>query len=156
MLTSLLWNDHPSDFDVRTTIPVPFQYINDGHHLQHEHPTIALANPAFGAPPGTICHINYCPASQAPLLLSTPDTFYPALKRFAEVLSDPSNVYRYTLQEGDVVIFDNRRVLHSRTAFSDIDGQKKEGETNRWFKGCYLEADDLGDWRRALEAKPIV
>lgn len=150
---ALLRNTRPSDFDVLTNTPVPFHYINDGHHLQREHPTIELANPAFGAPPGTISHINYSPPFQAPLLPSTPDTFYPALRRFAEALDDPSNVYRYTLQEGDAVIFDNRRILHSRTAFSDIDGQEKEGETNRWLKGCYLEADDLLDRRRILEAK---
>ncbi|KAG5353737.1 hypothetical protein E4T56_gene6885 [Termitomyces sp. T112] len=150
---TLLQKSHPSDFDILAATPVAFHYINDGHHLHREHATIELANPSSGTPPGMISHINYSPPFQAPLPLSTPDAFYPALKHFTEALNDPLNTYRYTLQEGDAVIFDNRRVLHSRTAFNDIDGQEKEGETNRWLKGCYLEADDLLDRRRVLEAK---
>jgi alpha-ketoglutarate-dependent taurine dioxygenase len=60
-------------------------------------------------------------------------------------------VYEYLLQEGDAVIFDNRRVLHARKAFSDKEGQEgKDGEPNRWLKGCYFEADALLDRGRML------
>jgi len=52
-----------------------------------------------------------------------------------------------------VVIFDNRRVLHARTAFSDIEGQVADGETNRWLKGCYLEVDTLLDHTRVLHTQ---
>ncbi|KAG5731565.1 hypothetical protein E4T56_gene5462 [Termitomyces sp. T112] len=148
---TLLQKTHPSDFDILATTPVAFHYVNDGHHLHREHPTIELADPASGSPPGMISHINYSPGAQAPLPLSTPDAFYPALKHFTEILNNPSNVHRYTLQEGDAVIFDNRRILHARTAF--FNGRDKEGETDRWLKGCYLEADDLLDRKRVLEAK---
>ncbi|KAG6809745.1 hypothetical protein H0H92_014880 [Tricholoma furcatifolium] len=145
---SVLRDTSLSDFDVLTTTPVAFHYINDGHHLHHTHPTIELGNVA-----GKIQHINYSPPFQAPLPLSTPLEFYPALRRFTEVLNDQSNTYSYTLAEGDAVIFDNRRVLHARTAFSDIEIQEsKVGEPNRWLKGCYLEADDLLDRRRILSA----
>ncbi|KAF5384076.1 hypothetical protein D9615_003427 [Tricholomella constricta] len=151
---SVLRTSHPSDFDVLTTTPVAFHYINDGHHLHRQHPTIELASAASGAPPGTISHINYSPPFQAPLPLSTPAAFYPALQRFAKLLNDPLNTYSYTLREGDAVFFDNRRVLHARTAFSEIEGQEAgEGETNRWLKGCYLEADDLMDRGRVLRTK---
>ncbi|KAG6909318.1 hypothetical protein DXG01_001117 [Tephrocybe rancida] len=147
---SMLRDTRPSAFDVLATMPVAFHYINDGHHFHHEHPTIELANPATGSPSGKIDYINYSPPFQAPLPLSTPDAFYPALRHFTELLNDPSNTYTYTLREGDAVLFDNRRVLHARTAFSDIEGQGAEGEANRWLKGCYLEADDLLDRRRIL------
>ena len=61
-------------------------------------------------------------------------------------------------------MFDNRRVLHARTAFEE----KKEGEreggvrfgigddmrmTNRWLKGCYLEADAVADRMRVIKTK---
>ncbi|GLB39718.1 putative clavaminate synthase-like protein [Lyophyllum shimeji] len=149
----LLRDTHPPDFDVLTTTPVAFHYINDGHHLHRQHPTVELASPASGAPRGTIAHINYSPPFQAPLPLSTPPAFYPALQRFAKLLNDPRNTYAYTLREGDAVFFDNRGVLHARTAFSDVEGQGGEGETNRWLKGCYLEADDLMDRGRVLRTK---
>lgn len=152
---SALRSSHAADFEVLTTTPVAFHYINDGHHLHYEHPTIELArSTAAGIVDPPIAHINYSPPFQAPLLLSsTPTAFYPALARFAKLLNDPSRTYLYTLQEGDAVFFDNRRVLHARTAFEEIEGDANEGETNRWLKGCYLEADALQDRARVLRSK---
>jgi len=143
---SILLETHPSDFEVLATTPVAFHYINDSHHLHHVHPTIELSRPFSGA----VGHINYSPPFQAPLPLSTPGGFYPALQQFTKILNDPEHSYQYTLQEGDAVIFDNRRVLHARTAFSNIEGQVRVGEANRWLKGCYLEADSLMDRERVL------
>ncbi|KXN85150.1 Trimethyllysine dioxygenase, mitochondrial [Leucoagaricus sp. SymC.cos] len=150
----------PNYFDVLTKTPVAFHYINDGHHVHGEHPTIELAPPTTAIPLSSsqrpIVHINYSPPFQAPLPLDTPMEFYPALKEFSKLLNDPDNAYEYTLKEGDAVLFDNRRVLHARTAFYDKeeDGQKlKEGEPNRWLKGCYLEADAIMDRGRVLRTK---
>ncbi|KAF9484101.1 gamma-butyrobetaine hydroxylase [Pholiota conissans] len=140
----------PEDFAVLTQTPVSYHYVNDGHHLHREHPTIQLT------PSGNdIAHINYSPPFQAPLPLSTPREFYPALRRFAELLNDEKNTYEYTLREGDAVLFDNRRVLHARTAFSERPGQEAgvDGEPNRWLKGCYLEADAVLDRMRVLRTK---
>ncbi|KAJ7639696.1 hypothetical protein DFH06DRAFT_1283941 [Mycena polygramma] len=142
-----LRTQHPAAFDVLTTTLVPFHYINDGHHLHHAHPTLELARD------GALAQINYSPPFQAPLHVDTPPAFYSALAKFAQLLGDPARVYEYTLKEGDAVIFDNRRVLHARTAFSDREGEKekeKDGEPNRWLKGCYFEADALLDKGRML------
>ncbi|KAL0945849.1 hypothetical protein HGRIS_012132 [Hohenbuehelia grisea] len=139
----------PAAFDILASTPVTFHYINDGHHLHHAHPTIELADPASAFPSTpTISHINYSPPFQAPLPLDTPAAFYPALRKFANILADPAAEFRYLLREGDAVLFDNRRVLHAREAFDDSAG--KDGETNRWLKGCYLEADALMDYARVL------
>jgi hypothetical protein len=102
-----------------------------------------------------IKHINYSPPFQAPLLLdSTPLIFYGALGRYAALLDDPANILDYTLREGDAVLFDNRRVLHARTSFTDDgSGADVHGKTNRWLKGCYLEADAILDRGRVLRAK---
>ncbi|KAJ6552217.1 gamma-butyrobetaine hydroxylase [Mycena vulgaris] len=134
----------PAHFDVLASTPVPFHYINDGHHLHHEHPTLE----AVGR---TVQQINYSPPFQAPLRLDTPSAFYGAVAQFAALLADPARVFQHTLRKGDAVIFDNRRVLHARTAFSDRPGaEAAEGEPNRWLKGCYFEADALLDRGRML------
>ncbi|KAF7376487.1 Glycoside hydrolase family 5 protein [Mycena sanguinolenta] len=119
-----LRSQHPTLFNTLATTPVPFHYINDGHHLHYEHPTIELS------PSGEIMQINYSPPFQAPLLLSTPPIFYEALARFAALLEDPGCVYTYLLPEGDAVIFDNRRILHARTAFREKEGEQS-GEGRR-------------------------
>ncbi|KAF7297464.1 Glycoside hydrolase family 5 protein [Mycena indigotica] len=137
--------DSPELFSVLATTPVPFHYIVDGHHLHHTHPTIELT------PAGEISQINYSPPFQAPLHIDTPAVFYTALAEFARLLGEDGRMFEYTLKEGDAVIFDNRRVLHARTAFADKEGgEGKEGEPNRWLKGCYFEADTLLDRGRML------
>ncbi|TFK75569.1 Clavaminate synthase-like protein [Pluteus cervinus] len=143
-----LQKTHPNDFDVLTSTPVAFHYINDGHHLHFEHPTLEIHN-------GEIQYINYSPPFQAPLPVDTPAEFYPAFKRFTQMLNDESVTWETLLKEGDAVIFDNRRILHARTEFRDIEttgekGDALEGETTRWLKGCYLEADAVMDRYRVL------
>lgn len=148
---------NPEAFDVLASTPVTFHYINDGHHLHQSHRTIDVAAPMAASAPHErqINHINYSPPFQAPLPLSTPPAFYPALAEFASLLNEPELTYKYTLKEGDAVLFDNRRVLHARTAFNDkeIGDGIDEGEANRWLKGCYVEADALLDRGRVLRAK---
>ncbi|KZT21805.1 Clavaminate synthase-like protein [Neolentinus lepideus HHB14362 ss-1] len=145
----------PKAFETLTSTPVPFHYVNDGHHLRYEHPTIELA-PTY--PPHShsliqkpeIAYINYSPPFQALLPVSTPASFYTSLRAFSHLLDDPANVFEYTLREGDAVVFDNRRVLHARSAFEDGEVSGGAGETRRWLKGCYLEADGVMDRGRVL------
>ncbi|KAF8752376.1 hypothetical protein RHS01_08084 [Rhizoctonia solani] len=104
--------------------------------------------------PPEIAHINYSPPFQAPLAPDTPALVYTALRKYAELLARPHARFEYTLAEGDCAVFDNRRVLHARTAFWDKNAkQGKAEETNRWLKGCYVEVDDLWDRTRVLLAK---
>ena len=149
---------NPDAFDVLAYTPVAFHYINDGHHLHQTHRTIELAAPmgASAARDRQINHINYSPPFQAPLPLSTtPIAFYPALAEYASLINKPGLAYTYTLKEGDAVVFDNRRVLHARTAFSDVESGDgaDEGEANRWLKGCYIEADAILDRGRMLRTR---
>ena len=142
---------------------MPFHYINDGHHLHREHFTIELP-PLSSSPSQEIRHINYSPPFQAPLPLSTPRGFYLAFKRFSDLLIDELNNFKYTLEEGDAVIFDNRRVLHGRTSFRDMTEEEQQkakkthhwigdGGHGRWLKGCYLEADAVLDRVRVLKTR---
>lgn len=140
-----LYDTSPDDYALLIETPVPFHYINDGHHLHHSHPTFEFSNK-------TLTTVNYSPPFQAPLPSSTPLNFYRALAAFTERLNDPANCFTHLLREGDAVIFDNRRVLHGRTAFEDIGSNFEDEETSRWLKGCYLEEDPVLDRMRILAA----
>lgn len=86
--------------------------------------------------------------------MNTPPQFYTALSAYSKILNSAEQTFKYTLAEGDAVIFDNRRVLHARTVFNDKpreEGDELE-EANRWLKGCYLEPDTLWDKGRILRA----
>ncbi|KAF9523807.1 gamma-butyrobetaine dioxygenase [Crepidotus variabilis] len=159
----VLRENYPYDFDLLTTTPVAFHYLNNGHHLHQERFTIQLASPKPGATHQEISHINYSPPFQAPLPISTPKEFYPALQRFAAILNDPKNTYQYTMKEGEAVLFDNRRVLHARTSFRNRTEEElkelgatvrvKDGEPSRWLKGCYIGADALLDRVRVIKTR---
>jgi gamma-butyrobetaine dioxygenase len=43
---------------------------------------------------------------------------------------------KFKLQPGDMMCFDNRRVLHGRTSFDPSSG-------GRWLRGCYMEREEL-------------
>lgn len=162
-----LYESSKEAFEVLSTTPVEFHYINDGHHLHQSHTTIELA-PAHAKDQRTtqasvpnIAFINYSPPFQAPLSINTPPTFYSSLAQFAELLRQPENRFEYLLKEGDAVLFDNRRVLHARSAFEEWTEEERpsnvppamEGETSRWLKGCYLESDAVWDLMRVLRSK---
>ncbi|KAF9066732.1 hypothetical protein BDP27DRAFT_1329950, partial [Rhodocollybia butyracea] len=155
------------EFSTLSKTPVPYEYLYGQHHLHHSHPVIELDhdNPTLVYPP--IKFVNYSPPFQAPLLLhpATPSTpplrqSYLALGHFVTLLESPKHTFEYTLQEGDAVIFDNRRVLHARTAFTDLkdtsnisEAGKNGKEISRWLQGCYFEGDSMKDRGRILRTK---
>ncbi|KAH8114242.1 Clavaminate synthase-like protein [Phellopilus nigrolimitatus] len=143
----------PDAFALLSETPVPFHYINDGHHLHNSHPTFKSERHPSQKSPALLSSVNYSPPFQAPLPASTPPAFYRALETYAARINDPQNCFTHLLREGDAVVFDNRRVLHGRTAFfEERQHESDDGETNRWLKGCYLEEDPVLDRMRVLSA----
>ncbi|WP_192035620.1 TauD/TfdA family dioxygenase [Halomonas sp. YLGW01] len=61
---------------------------------------------------------------------------YEALMTLQRLLRDPAFAIRFTYRPGDLVIFDNRRLLHARDAFEGQSG-------HRWLQGCYVERDEI-------------
>ncbi|KZS95802.1 Clavaminate synthase-like protein [Sistotremastrum niveocremeum HHB9708] len=135
----------PDMFATLTTTPVHFHYDNDGHYHYNCHPTIELEQ-------DEVRQINYSPPFQAPLMPNTPVKFYDALRRFSDLLSDDSVIFKRKMSEGEAVIFDNRRVLHARTSYEEIQDETST-EASRWLKGCYVEGDAVWDRYRILNRR---
>ena len=60
--------------------------------------------------------------------------YYAALRQLAGLLREPGREVVCRLQAGDLVVFDNTRLLHGRKAFTS-------GACHS--QGCYLDADGL-------------
>ena len=60
------------------------------------------------------------------------------------LLREPEFALRFSYAPGDMVIFDNRRLLHARDAFDVGQGGR------RWLQGCYLERDEARSRLRML------
>ncbi|MGM8932540.1 TauD/TfdA family dioxygenase [Salinicola halophyticus] len=70
---------------------------------------------------------------------------YAALMTLQKLLRVPEFALRFSYAPGDLVIFDNRRLLHARDAFDVSQGG------NRWLQGCYLERDEARSRLRMLK-----
>ncbi len=147
--------------NLRNTL-MPFVYDNDGYHYFYRHRTIECQSET--RIPGTseprITAINYSPPFQGRWNMAhadrwaTPDTEATprSINAFEKLLDREEGRYEFTMREGDVVLFDNRRVLHARRSFKDREGGQdlKEGEATRWLKGCYMDGDVVRNKMRVL------
>jgi len=127
-----LRDTEPDTFAILTHTAVPFRYQSQQADLYAERPLIALdCN-------GTIVGVHYNSRSIAPLRLPAAEcrVFYAAYRQFAEMLRDPAFQLTTRLREGDLVLFDNRRILHGRTGFASA-------HHPRHLRGCYLTRDSV-------------
>ncbi len=71
---------------------------------------------------------------------------YRAAKRFNELCADERFQIGYPFRPGDLVGFDNRRVLHGRDAF-------ESGAGRRYLRGCYVDRDEILSRLRVLRRR---
>jgi len=123
--------DEPDSFSILSQVPVRFSFRDRTADLSSARPLIQLDLH------GRLEAIHYNSRSIAPLRLPPSDMvpFYRAYRSFARRLHTPEFLFQTRLEIGDVVLFDNRRVLHGRTEFSPA--------ANRHLQGCYLDRDGL-------------
>jgi len=62
--------------------------------------------------------------------------FYEAYRLFTSLLHDTKYMIEFRLEVGDIFCFNNRRVLHGRSAFDPMSG-------NRHLQGYYIERDEI-------------
>jgi alpha-ketoglutarate-dependent taurine dioxygenase len=136
----------PDAFARLTQTPVPFHYRSKDAELYAERPLIQLSCR------GEVTAVHYNSRSIAPLNLSSSGAaeFYAAYRRFAMLLREPTLQLKFKLADGDLVVFDNQRILHGRTAFTSA-------RHARHLRGCYLTRDSVhGEaalLRRTLEGE---
>jgi alpha-ketoglutarate-dependent taurine dioxygenase len=134
----------PDDFALLSRTAVPFHYRSQNAELYAERPLIQLSCR------GEVTAVHYNSRSIAPLDPSTPGTadYYSAYRRFAALLREPRFQLKFKLADGEIVVFDNQRILHGRTAFSSA-------RHPRHLRGCYLTRDSVYSaaavLRRALD-----
>lgn len=145
-------------------MPIRFEYDNDSHYLTHTHPLIvggpkglrkwykAAVNwsPPFQGTPVTVDSYKSKDSSLSKIHATH---WYRQLDAFQSIIDEPHRRWEFTMEEGDLVLFDNRRVLHARKAFRDLTPEEArargvevvEGEPSRWLKGCYLDGEVVWD-----------
>ncbi len=94
---------------------------------------------------GTLSALHYSPRLDfVPLLpLNALETFYAARRRLDAMLRSPRFERRFRLAAGQLMMFDNCRLLHGRTGFDP-------GSGLRHLQGCYIDADGPRSQYRVL------
>ena len=74
---------------------------------------------------------------------------YEAYFKLVKTMYAPENLVTYKMREGDMLVFNNKRVLHGRAAY--------EATSPRYLQGCYFDWDEVYSailvLRRKLEHK---
>ncbi|KAI9681174.1 MAG: hypothetical protein M1817_002456 [Caeruleum heppii] len=133
----------PMLFNALSTFPVTYHYVNDNQHYHFTRPTLELEPHSYTDRP-RLANVNYSPPFQAPFEINIGSDdlgaqlrqYLAAIKTFAAQVESPESLYETRLEPGQCVIFNNRRVLHARTAF-----ELNSGRGERWLKGAYVDGD---------------
>jgi len=138
-LAELIKNQDPEAFALLTTLPVNHRYQDEQADHFYSGPLIAL-NSA-----GEIIQVRFAPNVVAPFDVPFPQmqAMRRAYHKFAALARHPKLQVRHKFEPGDLVITDNHRVLHGRTAFTGV----------RRLQGCYWEHSELLSRIRVLERK---
>ena len=129
----------PADFEILSRTAIPWRFYDATADIRRHRPVINLdRNGGFEAFVFN-AHIADLPDMPADTLYE----FYPAYRRLMIRMRDPRYVIRYSLSPGEMVAFDNRRVLHGRTAFDAESG-------DRHLRGYYIEQNEIDSRIRVL------
>lgn len=104
------------------TVPVTF------HRKQQQFERVVIA-PIVD---GDRIRSSYFTEAPYALPFAEMSTWYRARDRFVRILREPRHQFRFALSPGDILLYDNHRMLHARTAFRGP----------RWVRGVYFEPSD--------------
>jgi gamma-butyrobetaine dioxygenase len=122
--------EDPEGFALLSRIPVRFEYRDASTHLVSVKPMIELDGQ------GQMTGVHYSPRLDDIPLMSQHDTrrYHAARKRLGQLFEEPQYELRFRLNAGEMMMFDNNRVLHGRTSFNPSEG-------HRQLQGCYVDRD---------------
>jgi len=140
-----------ADFELLSSIKRPFTYYDlaSGYKFHKERFVIGVDSQ------GNVESVHYNNRSASSCHWDIDEreieAYYRAWRRFGAMLHDADRTFamEYRLEEGQIVIFDNNRVLHGRRGY-ELSAEAADGEaevdTSRHLQGCYIDFDSV--WGR--------
>ncbi|KAJ4255453.1 hypothetical protein NW762_009448 [Fusarium torreyae] len=126
---SVLKEEHPEEYNVLKTVKVPWHASgNKGIAI-----TPDRTYPVIEDDKGEINRIRWNNDDRGVVNVFDAKTWYGAARKWNEILRRRSSEYWFQLTPGRVLIFDNWRVMHGRSAFEGV----------RRICGAYIPRDDF-------------
>lgn len=131
--------DHPDHYQLLCEVPVPWHFVDDESDIRYHRPVIGLN--AHGVFTGLTfnAHLADVPDFDTDLMYD----FYAAFRELMVSIRTTTYKLEYSLNNGEMVIFDNQRILHGRTAFDPSSGA-------RHLRGYYIEHNEVDNRIRML------
>ena len=137
-------------------VPVTYRYKNDGQYYQQVRPTYEMTTVGKIGQHESLGMraMNWSPPFQAPFenVIGSEEVvrndtsrfrmYLLGAKLFKSIIEADNAVFQTKMAEGTCVVFNNRRILHARTAFN--------GEGERWLRGAYVDTDSFLSLMRVL------
>lgn len=130
----------PEAYRILTETEIDFRFQDENSDIHYRAPVIGCDD--SGNP--SVLRFNNWIRDTLRLPAAEVDAFYRAYRRFWEMLRDPAWTLRFMLRPGEMIAFDNLRVLHGRDTFDPNTG-------HRHLQGTYLDRDLIRSRQRVLE-----
>lgn len=135
-----LKDDALADFELLSQVSVPWRFHDQNNDIRRHRPIICQHGDGqmdyfvFNA------HIADVPDMHAELMYD----YYAAYQSLMRRIREPQYAIRHALVPGEMVVFDNSRVLHGRMAFDAASGE-------RHLRGYYIERNEVDNRIRVLD-----
>ncbi|CAH1250332.1 BBOX1 [Branchiostoma lanceolatum] len=142
---SQLKEENPDAFRILTTVKVNFRHVGMDYHKYFH---LKRRNVISLNDQEDIQSISYSDQSRTSILDLPADLvqpFYDALKAFNTIMCLPRNCLSLKMAAGELIVFDNNRTLHGRSAYSPDSG-------TRHLQGGYMDWDEIYSRMRAIKA----
>ena len=129
----------PEQFALLTRVPASFRFADKDADLQARTPLISVDFEGRI----TAVHFNNRSFAGIDVPVELVESWYEAYRNFAQILKQPERALTFRLAPGDLLVMQNERALHGRTAFDANLGR-------RHLQGCYVDKDGLESRMRVL------
>jgi gamma-butyrobetaine dioxygenase len=133
----------PEVFRLLSEVAIPFRFHDGEADLRTHAPVITLAH--HGGRAGAVSEIRWNAhiAATFDMPAEVMPAYYRAYRAFMAMTRDPAYRLAFKLKAGEMIVFDNRRVLHGREAFDPASGC-------RHLHGCYVDRGEFDSRLRLL------
>jgi gamma-butyrobetaine dioxygenase len=141
-VTEDLKNENPDFYKILSEVKVKFKFIDKDVVLEDWSELIKLNDDE------SLKQIRFSPRLDfVPILEKEKlDLYYRARKKLSEMYNSDKYRIEFKLEQKDLIMMDNYRLLHGRTAY-------KTSEGDRFLQGCYIDYDSTEGKLRHLKRK---
>lgn len=132
--------DCPEFYKTLCETNVPWRFHDERDDIRYRRPVIGLTHEGQFNTLTFNAHIADIPDFDTDLMYS----FYAAYRELMQRIRGATYNIEYVLKSGEMVIFDNQRVMHGRNAFDPTTGE-------RHLRGYYIEHNEINSRIRMLD-----